>query len=139
MDIPIIIAAGGLVTNASKELLFIYRRGFWDLPKGKLDEGESIEACAVREVQEETGLKNIVQGPLLGITEHTYFDKYVGKTVIKKTYWYTMQVTENQVLIPQAEEDIEVVKWANEAEIKLLLQKTYPNIQDIVSKYLQHK
>ena len=55
----IVKAAGGLVLNENKELLFIFRRGKWDLPKGKLDEGETIEQCAIREVAEETGVKNI--------------------------------------------------------------------------------
>ncbi len=54
-----VTAAGGLVENEKGEVLLIFRRGKWDLPKGKLDPGETIEQCAVREVEEETGLKNI--------------------------------------------------------------------------------
>src|SRR5215469_11706824 len=76
-----IIAAGGLVFNDKNELLMIFRRGKWDLPKGKLDEGESIEACAVREVQEETGL-NVELQSFIGLTYHEYFDKYSEKDVI---------------------------------------------------------
>jgi 8-oxo-dGTP pyrophosphatase MutT (NUDIX family) len=75
MGKPIIIAGGGIVTNELGELLMIFRRGKWDLPKGKLDEGESIEDCAIREVEEETGVKNLKLGAKLLVTEHEYFDK----------------------------------------------------------------
>jgi 8-oxo-dGTP pyrophosphatase MutT (NUDIX family) len=60
-----IVAAGGLVFNENKELLMIYRRSKWDLPKGKLDEGETIEECAIREVEEETGVQQIILGKLI--------------------------------------------------------------------------
>ena len=79
-----LIAAGGLVTNPNGEILWIFRRGFWDLPKGKLDEGETIQSCAVREVQEETGLINIQLHQMIGFTNHTYFDKYLNEEVVKR-------------------------------------------------------
>ena len=130
-----IVAAGGLVTNEADELLLIYRRGFWDLPKGKVDEGETIEACAVREVQEETGLTNVQLGTLIGITYHEYFDTWKQCEVVKETYWFAMHVTGNQQLLPQHEEDIQDVKWVAQQDIMPYLQNTYNNIVEIINKY----
>ncbi|MBV9986191.1 MAG: NUDIX domain-containing protein, partial [Chitinophagaceae bacterium] len=106
MDKPKIVAAGGLVQNENGELLMIYRRGKWDLPKGKLDKGESIEACALREVTEETGVRNLQLGALIDIGYHEYFDKYLQQEVIKETHWFRMSATGTQHLVPQTEEDI---------------------------------
>ncbi len=78
-----IIAAGGIVVNPNKEILWIFRRGFWDLPKGKLDPNESIEACAIREVMEETGISNLVLGDLILTTKHLYHDTYLNTEVEK--------------------------------------------------------
>ncbi len=130
-----IIAAGGLVQNEKGDLLMIFRRGKWDLPKGKLDEGESIEACAVREVQEETGVQQIDRGALIGITLHEYFDKYSEQEVIKETHWYAMQVNNNPALIPQTEEDITEIQWVSKAQIPEKLQNSYANIVEIVGKH----
>ncbi len=130
-----IIAAGGLVTNEKNELLMIFRRGFWDLPKGKLDEGETIETCAVREVQEETGIVDLESGNLIGITYHEYFDKYLQKDIIKETHWFAMKVKEEPKLIPQKEEGIEEIKWVNKNELEKYLQESYPNIREIVQKF----
>src|SRR4051812_26195302 len=96
-----IFAAGGLVTTDKNELLMMFRRGKWDLPKGKLDEGESLETCAVREVQEETGLKDVVLEGLVGITYHEYFDKYSDVDVIKETHWFAMKAKREDKLVPQ--------------------------------------
>jgi 8-oxo-dGTP pyrophosphatase MutT (NUDIX family) len=130
-----IVAAGGLVTNDAGELLLIYRRGFWDLPKGKLDEGETIEACAVREVQEETGLTNVQLGTLTGITYHEYFDVWKQRDVVKETHWFAMHVTGAQQLLPQHEEDIEDIKWVAQKDLMPYLQNTYNNIIEIINKY----
>ncbi|MDZ4706720.1 MAG: NUDIX domain-containing protein [Saprospiraceae bacterium] len=105
----LIEAAGGLVLNPAGEILFIYRRGFWDLPKGKIDEGESPSEAAVREVHEETGIKQLDLGAELKITYHTYREKD-GRRILKRTYWYRMK-TETLELHPQAEEDIEEAIW----------------------------
>ena len=133
MALKEIIAAGGLVFNSDNKLLLIFRRGFWDLPKGKLDDGESFEACAVREVEEEVGLKNILLQNFIETTSHTYFDKWIGEEVVKKTYWYKMQVP-NQDLVLQTEEDIEKAVWINEKEWKQYKENCYQNIQYIVEK-----
>jgi 8-oxo-dGTP pyrophosphatase MutT (NUDIX family) len=136
MNKKTIIAAGGLVFNEYHELLMMYRRGKWDLPKGKLDEGETIKACAVREVEEETGINNIEIGDLIAKTYHEYFDKWVGEQVIKETWWYAMQVNGKPACTPQTEEDIEQVIWATKAQIQEHLQNSYPNIIEIIKQYL---
>jgi 8-oxo-dGTP pyrophosphatase MutT (NUDIX family) len=106
-----IIAAGGLVTNPQGQILWIFRRGFWDLPKGKLDEGETIQTCAVREVEEETGIKNIRLHELLKFTNHIYFDTHLNQEVVKRTYWFHMTIPTAQIGIPQISEDIEKIEW----------------------------
>lgn len=134
MDRKTIIAAGGLVYNEKDELLMIFRRGKWDLPKGKLDAGESIEDCAVREVMEETGLTTVIRGNLIGITYHQYFDQWLQEEVIKESHWYRMEAPGNQQLIPQTEEDIEIIKWVSEKELDEYLKNSYDNIVEIVRK-----
>ena len=130
-----IVAAGGIVTNEENKILFQFRRGKWDLPKGKLEEGERIEDCAVREVEEETGLQNIQLGNLIGVTNHFYKEK--GKDLEKETHWFAMKVTGPQELVPQLEEDITDLKWVGKNEITEYLENSFKNIEDIISKYYQ--
>ena len=132
MMIKTIIAAGGLVLNDKQELLMLFRRGKWDLPNGKLDEGETVEACALREVKEETGLQNIDMQNFIALTFHEYFDAYSNKNVIKETHWYKMYASGNQTLIPQTEEDIEKIEWTDENNIHEKLNNSYPNIMEII-------
>ena len=135
MNKKTIIAAGGLVFNEQNELLMIFRRGKWDLPKGKLDAGETVEACAVREVQEETGLITIELENLIGKTYHEYFDKWVNENVVKESWWYKMKSSVNEKLIPQVEEDIELIEWVDKKNFKKYLDNSYRNISEIVNKY----
>lgn len=130
-----ILAAGGLVTNDKNELLIMFRRGKWDLPKGKLDEGESLESCAIREVREETGLKDLELGNLIDVTHHEYFDKYSDADVIKETHWFAMKAKGESHFVPQTEEDIEKIIWADEATLKECLKNTYQNIAEIIEKF----
>lgn len=130
-----IIAAGGLVEDEKNRLLVIYRREKWDLPKGKLDEGETIETCAFREVEEETGLKNLELVKFLGITEHGYFDTYLHAEVIKETHWYVMKTSCAEALALQTEEDITEAKWISKNEADEIFANTYPNIIHIIKKY----
>lgn len=130
-----IIAAGGLVTNPQGAILWIFRRGFWDLPKGKLDAGESIETCAVREVEEETGIKDIQLHDLITTTTHCYFDKYQQADVIKKTYWYHMTIATEQTGIPQYTEDIEKIEWNTLDNSTHCLAQTYINIKEVIEAY----
>lgn len=129
-----VIAAGGVVENSKKEILLIHRRGYWDLPKGKLDKGEEIPACAIREVEEETGVTGLVLGEFLDQSYHIY-DTY-GSDAIKTTYWYTMSTATEQDLIPQAEEDIEAAIWVPINNITEYYDKTYATIRDILMAYL---
>ena len=108
-NFKLIEAAGGCVFNAQDELLVIYRRGSWDLPKGKIDPGETPKQAAVREVEEETGIGEISLGSFLGLTYHTYRDPK-ERRILKRTYWYRMQ-TPQKDLTPQTEEDIELAEW----------------------------
>lgn len=130
-----IIAAGGLVTNPNGQILWIFRRGFWDLPKGKLEEGETIQTCAIREVQEETGLKNIQLHDLLKFTHHTYFDTHINQEVNKRTYWFHMTILDEQKGTPQIEEDIELMEWHSLSSSKKCLMQTYPNILEVIETY----
>lgn len=128
-----IIAAGGIVMNEERKILFQYRKGKWDLPKGKLDEGETIEECAIREVEEETGLKDIELGELVGITHHSYVED--EREIDKPTYWFAMKVFGEQKLVPQIEEGIHDLRWVAENELSNYLSDTYVNIVEIVEKY----
>src|SRR4030095_3659462 len=98
----LIQAAGGLVLNEKKEILLILRRGKWDMPKGKLDKGEKLEDCAIREVEEETGLKKVELISPLTITYHTYHEG--TKYILKESHWYQMKVAGEQKLIPETNE-----------------------------------
>lgn len=129
----VIKAAGGLVMNEKKEILLIFRRGMWDLPKGKLDKGETLEHCAVREVEEETGLKNVdLVAPLL-ITYHTYHEG--SKFILKESHWYTMKTTSGQTLTPQTEEDIEEIKWVKREDLKSYMKNIYLSVADVLKTH----
>jgi 8-oxo-dGTP pyrophosphatase MutT (NUDIX family) len=123
-------AAGGVVRNEKKEILMIYRRGKWDLPKGKLDKKESIEECAVREVKEETGIKDLKLGSLLTVTYHTYQEG--TRLMLKESHWFMMKAKSKQLLLPQIEEDIDIVRWAPSEEIPVYLLNSYPSVTDVL-------
>ncbi len=133
-NFKIIEAAGGLVENQLQQWLFIYRNGFWDLPKGKLEKGESIEECAVREVAEECGIEEPVIIRALTPTYHTYSIK--GKRILKPTYWYLMKSSDTSNLVPQTEEGITEVKWVPISESADLSQTSFGSIKDVVSEGL---
>lgn len=129
-------AAGGLVLNEFDELLIIFRRGKWDLPKGKIDYDEMPEQAAIREVKEECGIENLELGKPLATTFHTYSEK--KKNILKKTYWFLMRSNSSESLLPQTEEDIEKVVWMNQEQIKKeVLSNTYFSIKNLLKKYLQ--
>lgn len=132
----IIQAAGGLVLNEKEEVLFIFRRGKWDLPKGKVDEGETLAEAAVREVCEETGLSSVTLGEPLITTYHTYNES--GHHILKESYWYRMRVQGVQVLTPQAEEGIEEIRWVHPTEAEPLLAASFPSIRQVINQ-LKHQ
>ena len=129
----IIQAAGGLVTTPNAEVLLIFRRGKWDLPKGKMDAGESIDSCAVREVEEETGLRDIRLNHLLKITYHGYEEN--GQEVLKETYWYDMTVDSTQELIPQVEEDIQECRWVASTELDAFKNNMQPSVIEVLDEW----
>jgi 8-oxo-dGTP pyrophosphatase MutT (NUDIX family) len=128
-------AAGGLVQNEKKEILLIFRRGKWDLPKGKLDKGEKLEDCAVREVGEETGLNNVKLISPLTITYHTYHEG--ARFILKESHWYNMEVSGGQKLIPQTSEDIHEIKWAGKDELSPYLKNSFPSVTDVLKLFIQ--
>jgi 8-oxo-dGTP pyrophosphatase MutT (NUDIX family) len=131
----IIKAAGGLVQNEEKKMLIIFRRGKWDLPKGKIDDGETLEQCAVREVEEETGLTKIeLLSPLL-TTYHTYHEG--SKFILKESYWYNMKVSGKQNLQPQTEEDILEIKWVTTKEAEKLFPECFPSVIDVIKEFVK--
>ena len=132
-------AGGGLVNNGAQAWLFMLRRGKWDLPKGKLDAGETLEQCAVREVGEETGLSAVRPDAPLLITYHTYDEN--GKHILKETHWYRMSVSGSQAAIPvpdqriakfQADEAITEIVWADKERVAVLIKNTFPSIIDVL-------
>ncbi len=129
-----VVAAGGLVVNDLNEVLFIYKRGFWDLPKGKLESKESKREAALREVAEETGVNNLEIFYKLCKTKHTYKTKS-GVRAIKKSHWYLMK-TNNQQATPQAEEGIERVEWMEPSEmLKKHSSILYSNLKHVLKAY----
>jgi 8-oxo-dGTP pyrophosphatase MutT (NUDIX family) len=123
-------AAGGLVQNERGEVLFMFRRGKWDLPKGKLDPGETLESCALREVTEETGVGQLELIKFLLITEHEYEER--GLAILKETHWYLMKTNGDQPLVPQAEEDISELRWIGPSDFKIVQRNTYPSIIEVL-------
>ena len=130
----IIEAAGGLVLDANKKMLFILRRGYWDLPKGKIEKNETIEEAAIREVKEETGINQlkITGSPLVGY--HTY--RIDQRRILKPTYWYPMY-SEDKTLTLQSEEDIEDAIWVNPLDFIQSNPKIYNNLKDLVLTFCQ--
>lgn len=126
----LIQAAGGLAVNDAGKLLFIFRRGKWDLPKGKLDPKESARSAAVREVKEETGLKEVKLENHLLDTYHTYDES--GHHILKSTNWYLMQAPGEQELTPQTNEQITGIEWADPANLKKQLSNTWHAVEDVL-------
>ena len=126
----LIYAAGGLIEKNNK-YLFIFRLKTWDLPKGKLDMGESPEEAAIRECEEECGITKLTIKKELPSTFHFY--KYKGSFALKKIFWYAMSTEHNGVLVPQIEEKIESVEWFDKTQILgTVIPNTYPAILDVI-------
>ncbi|HKK62353.1 MAG TPA: NUDIX domain-containing protein [Bacteroidales bacterium] len=123
-------AAGGLVLKDTGEFLIMKRDGYWDLPKGKLEQGEGTEEAALREVSEETGLNNLaIVRPVLS-TYHTY--EVSDDFILKKTKWYEMVFSGNEKPMPQTEENITDIKWVAPGETDFIRKKTYPSVLDVL-------
>jgi len=125
----LINAAGGAVYNSKNQLLMIFRNSKWDLPKGKLEVGETIQECAIREVEEECGVSNLHIVSELPKTYHAY--EMNAKAILKRTYWFKMNTSYSNELIPQIKEGITKVEWVNEKDILKKLENTYGNIKEL--------
>ncbi|MDR5591049.1 NUDIX hydrolase [Christiangramia sp. SM2212] len=123
----VVTAAGGMVVNSKKEILFIYRNNRWDLPKGKTEKNESIEESAIREVEEETGVKNLEITRFITKTYHVF--KRKGKLKLKETYWYEMHTDYDGELVPEVKEGIKKAKWKDLEKSQKALKKSYANIK----------
>jgi 8-oxo-dGTP pyrophosphatase MutT (NUDIX family) len=128
----VIPAAGGLVLNPNKEILFIYRNNIWDLPKGRIEKGESIETAAIREVEEECGIYNLSISQPLETTYHIFFQNGMK---LKITYWFLMHSDYSKDLVPQKEEGITEAIFKNDLEVKEALKNTYGNIKLVHKNY----
>lgn len=124
-------AAGGVVKNKENKILFIHRLEKWDLPKGKVEEGETTEIAAVREVEEECGISNLDRQELITITYHVYFQENLK---LKATYWYAMNYDGNEQLIPQLEEGIGIAEWKSSKDLPSILPQTYGNIKIVLDR-----
>jgi 8-oxo-dGTP pyrophosphatase MutT (NUDIX family) len=124
-------AAGGVVVDPQGRFLLIHRRGHWDLPKGKLDEGEQLEACALREVTEETGLHSIRSQGYLTTTYHVYGQD--GQPCLKASHWYRMAFFGTEKAVPQTEEDIERIEWLTREEVAERLPGAYASIREVMA------
>jgi 8-oxo-dGTP pyrophosphatase MutT (NUDIX family) len=131
-NITLIEAAGGLVKNDEGNYLFIYRNDKWDLPKGKVEINEPVKLAAVREVEEECGIKVSKLGKKICKTYHVYINK--GEVVLKKTHWFSMKHKGISKLKPQKEEGITDVRWFKKGYIDAILQNTFPSIVDVLVK-----
>lgn len=129
-------AAGGFIQQ-NQNYLFIYRLGKWDLPKGKLDKGESPAQAAIRECEEECGITQLEIINELPSTYHIYY--YKNKYALKTTYWFLMKSSHTSQLIPQTSENIEKVEWLDETAMKnTVIKNTYPSVLDLISVSLPH-
>ena len=130
----IIEAAGGLVLNERGEILLIKRRGKWDLPKGKAEPGESPEQTALREVEEECGLRGLILERPLMSTYHIY--QLNKDLMLKKTDWFEMKYKGESKPVPLTKEDISEASWIKRVRLKEVYDNTYTSIMDVIKMIL---
>lgn len=129
----VIEAAGGLIKNNNNKYLFIYRRGKWDLPKGKINKGETPYDTAIREVHEETGLNCVRIINEINKTYHIY--RLKDRLVLKKTYWFLMLNEGTDDITIQTEEDIEKAFWFDEKCLNNILNDSYESLKDVYNTH----
>ncbi len=125
-------AAGGIVRAENKNL-FIFRNGKWDIPKGKVDEGEEIKDAAIREIEEECGISGLKIRSKICETLHTYY--YDGLPTIKKTHWFFLSANRLSKGIPQSEEGITDIRWFSDSDLKTIRSNTFFTINYLLDKY----
>jgi len=136
-EFKFIVAAGGVVVNSAGDLLFIERLGLWDLPKGKVEENESVESASIREIIEETGINSLLNQEFICSTFHIYWLK--NKFILKESVWYSFNTLDNNILIPQQEENITKAEWILPKNIKQVLSHTYPSIIHVMECFNRKK
>ena len=137
-QMPIVKAAGGLVENQRGDILVITRKGWRDLPKGHIDEGESAEEAALREVQEETGLQEAEIVAPLCTTRH--FHRAYGRWEVKQTEWFLMFAPgEEPALCPEEGESITAAEWLGGRRLWQAVESSYSTIKVVFEEFLKHK
>lgn len=131
-DHELVEAAGGLVYNDTNQLLMIFRDGKWDLPKGKLEFSESIQECAIREVEEECGVFGLTIINQLTDTYHTYM--HMNQKILKRTYWFNMKTKYKGKLIAQISEGITRVEWFDKEDVAKSLENSHKNIVLLINE-----
>jgi 8-oxo-dGTP pyrophosphatase MutT (NUDIX family) len=130
-------AAGGVVVR-NKKILFIFRNGKWDLPKGKIDKGEQSDAAALREVEEECGIRGHEIVKKIPSTFHIFQSPYkntFGQWILKETFWYEMSYFGSENGTPQTEENITEIRWFAKNELDIVFENTYENLKQIIEVY----
>ncbi len=132
-------AAGGWVYNSEGDLLMINRQNHWDIPKGHIEEGENLEQCAIREVEEETGVSNLIIESYLGVSRHIFRYNENEAEILKESHWFKMKTNYRGNLLPQLEEEIIEVKWLTESDIEKLTSTMWPSLSDFYIQSLIEK
>jgi len=132
----VIVAAGGVVKQSDNpgNILMIFRMGKWDLPKGKLDPGETSEVAAMREVEEECGISGMTITKRLSDTWHMYRVK--GEWLLKQSIWYEMHYAGSAKPIPQTKEHITEARWISTDDLAYKLPDAYASIRELLQQYL---
>ena len=132
------VAAAGGVVKRKDRILFIFRNGKWDLPKGKIDKGESASQAALREVAEECGISGHAIVKALPTTFHIYQSPYretKGKWIFKPTHWFEMEYNGTCEGLPETDEGITEVRWFHRSELDEVLANTYENLKELIRMY----
>ena len=130
--------AGGLVLNKYNEVLLIFRKNLWDLPKGKLDSFETLENAALREVSEETGVLKRYLELIKPLISTPYNSNKKGKKIKKKAKWFLMYYNNNNLdLFPELEESIEEALWVPISDLSNYLSQSRNYVPQVLQAYLR--
>ena len=133
-----VMAAGGVVAKPTGEVLLIFRKGLWDLPKGHVEQGETIVEGAVREVREECGLDDLEVGREICRTYHFYENAAGperGRWELKQTAWFAMTCPADAQPTPQREEDITRAEWFAPTAAIAAVRESYRTIIYVMERY----
>ncbi|MEE4178078.1 MAG: NUDIX domain-containing protein [Bacteroides sp.] len=131
-------AAGGLVINPQGQLLFIFRKGKWDLPKGHPNPGETTTETALREVEEECGIDQLSIKAPLSCTYHVFPWKN-EQWALKKTTWFLMTTPSTRKPTPQVQEDIIRAEWIDHDQLPEIFNNVFGSVRELVTLAIDHK